>query len=473
MANCSFPKGFLWGSATAAYQVEGAYLQDEKGENIWDRFTNMNNEELKGVNGNVASDHYNKFKEDIALMKEMGHNSYRFSISWSRILPNGTGYVNRKGIDFYNQLIDELIIQNIEPNVTLYHWDLPQPLQDIGGWENRAIIEAFTNFAKICFKEFGDRVKLWVTINEPTYFLFSGYLKGNYPPRARDYKRVAKALHHVMVASASVVKAYRKLQQDGKIGIVHSYEPVYVLEENPENLKAAEIADDIANYCVYDAAAKGYYPKKLMAILQSFMDTSFIELDDLELLKLNTVDFLGVNYYSRHIVQAYHGEETVIVANNTGKRKKGESSKIKIKKLFEVIENPCGNYTKWDMEIFPQGLYDGLLRLKERYNNMPIYITENGVGFHENLENGRINDQYRIDYMNQHILAIKNALDDGTDVRGYYAWSTIDLYSWINGYKKRYGLIYVDYENNCKRIPKDSFYWYKIVAKTNGEILMK
>lgn len=471
MAGITFPEGFLWGSATASYQVEGAYMEDGKGENMWDRFTHINHKRLNGLNGDVASDHYHRYQEDVRLMAEMGHNSYRFSISWNRILPEGTGRINRKGIDFYNKLINELLEHNIEPNVTLYHWDLPQNLQEIGGWENRETIDAFLEYAKICFHEFGDRVKLWVTINEPTYFIYSGYLRGNYPPEAKDFKRAAKALHHVMLASASAVKAYRETGLSGKIGLVHSYEPVYVLEETEENLQAAEIAEEIFNYAIYDPAVKGCYPEKMMALLQKSMDISFIRYSDLKTMRENPVDFLGVNYYSRNIVQAYHGSETELVANNSGERKNGASSKIKAKNLFEVIENPNGVYTRWDMEIFPDGLYEGLLRLKERYNNIPVYVTENGVGLIETIENGKINDKERIDYLEQHVIAMKKAIDANVDLRGYYPWSTMDLYSWINGYRKRYGFIYIDYENNCMRTPKESYYWYKKIAETNGGIL--
>lgn len=473
MAKNTFPEGFLWGSATAAYQVEGAHMEDGKGENMWDRFTKINRTRLNGINADVAADHYHRFREDVRLMAEMGHNSYRFSISWSRILPDGTGHANQKGIEFYSNLINELLQYNIEPNVTLYHWDLPQSLQDIGGWENRETANAFIEYAKVCFREFGDRVKLWVTINEPTYFIYSGYLRGNYPPEAKDFRRAAKALHHVLLASAGAISAYRQTGLDGKIGLVHSYEPVYVLEETEENLKAAEIAEEIYNYAIFDPAVKGTYPAKIMALLQKAMDTSFITSTDLKLMKENPVDFLGVNYYSRNIAQAYDGDETVLVANNSGERKKGTSSKIKAKNLFELIENPNGVYTRWDMEIFPQGLYEGLLRLKDRYGNIPVYITENGVGLIESPVDGTINDQERIDYLEQHVIAMKKAIDAGVDLRGYYPWSTMDLYSWINGYRKRYGFIYIDYENNCRRIPKESYYWYQKIAKSNGGVLFQ
>lgn len=472
MTECTFPEGFLWGSATASYQVEGAYAEDGKGENMWDRFTHANKKRLNGINGDIASDHYHRYQEDVKLMAEMGHNSYRFSISWNRILPEGTGRVNKKGIDFYNNLIRELRDYNIEPNVTLYHWDLPQSLQDIGGWENRDTVDAFLEYVKVCFREFGDRVKLWVTINEPTYFIYSGYLRGNYPPEAKDFRRAAKVLHHVMLANASAVKLYRETGMDGKIGIVHSFEPVYVLEETEDNLQAAEIADEIFNYTILDPALKGKYPEKIITLLQSNMDTSFIKYGDLKIMRENPVDFLGINYYTRNIVQAYSGNETELVANNSGERKKGASSKIRVKNLFEVIENPNGVYTRWDMEIFPDGLYEGLLRLKERYGDIPMYVTENGVGLVEEIVDGIIDDQERIDYLEQHILAMKKAIDVGVDLRGYYPWSTMDLYSWINGYKKRYGFIFVDYENNYRRIPKQSYYWYKKVAQSNGKYLL-
>lgn len=467
-----FPKEFLWGSATASYQVEGGYNEDGRGQSIWDVFTHVPGNSFNDTNGDVASDHYHRYKEDIKLMAEMGHNSYRFSISWPRIFPDGTGKVNQKGIDFYNDLINELLKYNIEPNVTIYHWDLPQALQDIGGWENREIIDAYVEYAKTCFKEFGDRVKLWVTINEPTYSIYSGYLIGNYPPKVKDFKRAVKAIHHVMTASAKAVKEFRTMNLDGKIGIVHAYSPVYVLEETKENLEAAKIAEEIFNYCVYDTAVLGRYPASLLTKVTTAMDISFIKSEDMKLIKENRVDFIGVNYYSRYIVQAYNDDKTELLANNTGERKKG-SSKIRAKGLFEVIEDPNGRYTSWDMEIYPEGLCEGLLKLKERYGNIPFYITENGVGMLDKLINGEINDDERIEYLKEHIVAAKKAIDLGVDLRGYYPWSTMDLYSWVNGYHKRYGFIYIDYENDCKRIPKKSFYWYKKVAKSNGACLFE
>lgn len=467
-----FPNNFLWGSATASYQCEGGYKQDGRGMTIWDEFTHIPGNSFNNTTGDVASDHYNRVDEDIALMKAMGHTSYRFSIAWSRILPTGrTNHINQAGIDFYSDLIDKLLDNGIEPMVTLYHWDLPLSLGQEGSWENRDIIDAFVDYARLCFEQFGDRVKLWTTFNEPTFFVKSGYLIGNYPPQVTDFRRAAIVFHHVMVASALAIKLFREKQIEGVIGVVHAYETIYPKTNSAEDLKAASIADDIYNNIVYDVVVNGVYPKQLYDMLTQKMDVSFIEADA-ELLKSQTVDYIGVNYYSRYVIEHYTGNETVLKQNNTGSI--DNKTQISIAGLFRVVETEGGFISEWDADVYPEGLTDALLRLNKRYNGITMYVTENGIGLREKPdEKGVINDEIRVDFLRNHIKAIHSAIEQGVDVRGYYHWSTMDLYSWVNGYDKRYGLIHVDFENNCYRTPKKSFYEFRNIADSNGQCLFK
>lgn len=470
MSKIEFPQNFLWGSATASYQAEGAYKEDGKGISIWDVYTHIEGNSKNNSNGDVASDHYHKYKEDIKHMKECGQNSYRFSISWPRILPEGRGKINPKGIEFYKNMINECLKNDIKPFVTIYHWDLPQSLQDIGGWENKETAYAFRDFSKILYEELGDKVELWVTFNEPRFFIYSGYLIGNYPPSYNDPQKTIQASYNVMLANAFAIEEFRKSNAKGKIGLVHSFSPVYAISDSKEDRIALRNADNYFNNWVLDTAVKGEFPQDLVDKLNRNYDLSFMNKEDLEIIKNNTVDFIGLNYYARALVKAYTIGETVLKVNNSGKAKQG-SSKIVVKDWFEMVADPKSKFTDWDTEIYPRGLYDGIMMVKERYDNIPIYITENGIGMVEKMVSGKIDDSPRIEFLKLHLIEIHNALSSGADVRGYYVWSTFDLYSWVNGYEKRYGLMYVDYENNNKRIPKKSYHWYKDVINSNGSIL--
>lgn len=463
----TFPQGFLWGSATASYQCEGGWDCDGRGLSMWDSYTHENN--LK--NGDVACDHYHRYREDLALMKEMGHNTYRFSIAWPRILPDDSGRVNEAGVQFYLDLIAECHKLGIEPNVTLYHWDLPDYLQQQGGWENRQTIDAYLAFSRVCFERFGSVVKLWVTINEPTYFTICGYGKGNYPPNVRDLSRMFKALHHVMLASARCAKLFRELRLSGQIGLVHAYEPAYILEDTAANRRARDYADLFYNYCALDPALRGSYDATYLQMLREQFTDSFILPGDAAVLADGVVDFLGVNYYCRTIVQANNKGDTVMVIHNSDNPEENKNDSVRVKDLFEIITNPHARYTAWNMEIYPEGLYEALMMLRERYGNLPMYISENGIGFAEQPTGERVEDDTRIAFLEESLLAAHKAIEQGVDLHGYYVWSTMDLYSWINGYNKRYGLIYIDYENGLRRVPKKSFYWYKRVAESNGAAL--
>ncbi|HIY57218.1 MAG TPA: glycoside hydrolase family 1 protein [Candidatus Tetragenococcus pullicola] len=455
---------FLWGSATASYQCEGAWNEDGRVPSLWDVYLHENQLE----DGDVASDFYHHYKEDIRLMKEGGQTSYRFSISWSRVITDKFGTINPKGIAFYQRVIEECLKNDIEPFVTIFHWDLPDYLEKEGGWLNRSTVDAYLNLCRVLFDKFGDKVRLWATFNEPRYYVFSGYFIGNYPPAVHDAQKTAQASYYMMLANAKAIQLYRKMKQTGEIGIVHSYGPIYGVDDSSETKQAMRDADNYYNNWVLDPAILGIFPKDLLEkLISSGIDLSFIQENDSQIFKENTVDFIGLNYYARVIIAPYKEGETVLSVNNSGKSAKG-SSKIVVKDWFEqLFDLPDAEYTDWDVEIFPQGLYEGILMVHEKYN-IPIYITENGVGVYEDVDHP-IEDNYRIEFLNDHIDAILRSKKDGADVRGYYVWSTMDLYSWKNGTEKRYGLVAVDFNNQCSRKPKKSYYWYKKVCDSNGK----
>jgi beta-glucosidase len=458
---------FLWGSATASYQCEGAWDEGGRVPSLWDIYLHKNNLE----NGDNASNHYHCYKEDIRMMKEGGHKSYRFSLSWPRIIKNKEGEINREGVKFYHNIIDECLKNGIEPFVTIFHWDLPQYWEDEGGWTKREVCDAYVDFAKVCFQEFGQKVKYWTTFNEPRYYVFSGYLIGNYPPGLNDIPKTIEASFYMMLANAKTVQLFKRLGINGKIGIVHSYSPIYGVDNRLETKIAMRKADNYFNNWILDTAIIGEPPMDMLATLNKKYDLSYMKEEDFNIIRENTVDFIGLNYYARALIKPYTSGESIFRINNEGKKAKG-TSKVVVKGWFEqVFDNPDSQYNEWDMEIFPEGLYEGIMRAYKKYR-IPIYITENGTAFYEDVAGvDSVNDQGRIHFLNSHINAILQAIEDGAEVLGYYVWSTMDLYSWKNGYEKRYGLIGVDFENNYERKPKASYYWYKKVCETNGDII--
>lgn len=454
---------FLWGGATASYQCEGGWQEGGRVESMWDVYLHENHLE----NGDVASDHYHRFREDIRMMKEGGQNSYRFSLAWPRIIKNREGEVNQEGVDFYNRLIDACLEYGITPMVTIFHWDLPQYLEEKGGWLNRDTCVAYTHYAKVCFDRFGDRVKLWATFNEPRYYTNSGYLIGNYPPGHQDIQETVTASYYMMLASAMAVEVFRTGGYDGQIGIVHSFSPVYTTDTSVESAIARRFADNFYNNWILDTAAIGEIPGDLLGELKKTCDLSMMTPEDLAVIRRNRVDYLGLNYYARVMVKPYESGVTTLIVNNQGKKAKGTSQTI-IKGWFEQVRPESSRYTEWDTEIFPEGLYEGIRQVWNKYH-LPIYITENGIGLYEDTSVKRVEDDDRIEFMDMHIAAVLKAKEGGCDVRGYYAWSPFDLYSWKNGTEKRYGLVAIDYENGLERRPKKSYYWYKDVIETDGK----
>lgn len=466
-----FKNDFLWGSASAAYQVEGGFDADGKGESVWDVYTKIPGTTFKGTNGNVAVDHYNRYKEDVALMKEMGLKAYRFSISWPRIYPKGKGEINEAGLKFYSDLIDELLKNDIEPVVTIYHWDLPQALMDeYGGWESREIIEDFNNYCITLFNEFKDRVKYWVTLNEQNIFIKFGYEFAMHPPAVKGLKRMYNANHIASLANAKAIDSFRKIIKDGMIGPSFAYSPAYYNSPNPEDVLAGENSEELNSNWWLDVYCKGEYPKLGWKYLEREGLAPEIKEGDIELLKLGKPDFMGVNYY-----QTGNYEENPIDGVGSGNfntsGKKGTTKESGIPGVYKTVKNKYLETTDWDWTIDPEGLRVALRRITSRYD-MPILITENGLGAFDKLEGDEIHDEYRIAYLEAHVKACKEAITDGVNLLGYCTWSFTDLLSWLNGYQKRYGFVYVDRDENeggsLNRYKKDSFYWYKDIIKTNG-----
>lgn len=464
-----FPHDFLFGAATAAYQVEGAYNEDGKGVSNWDVFSKIEGKTFEGTNGDVAVDHYHRYKEDIKLMAEMGLESYRFSIAWTRIIPNGDGKINQKGIDFYNSLIDECLKYGIVPFVTLYHWDLPQSLEQNGGWLNKNTCKAFEHYAQICFESFGDRVKHWITFNETVVFCKLGYILGTHPPGiVNDIKKYFQALHNVFVTHAKVVNSYKKLNQYGEIGITHVFNPAYAVDDSDENKMAENYANNMETYWFYDPILKGKYTEFVLDILNKNGNMFEITEEEKQILleAAPKNDFIGLNYYQPMRVALNKSNEKL---DSAMKSSTGAAGNVSYDGYYKTVICDNLEYTKWGWEISPQGFLDGLRTLKNRYGNIKIYITENGLGDEDPIIEGEILDIPRIKFIEKHLQALKTAISESINIKGYFAWSAIDLLSWLNGYKKQYGFIYVDHKNDFQRKKKASFYWYKDIISTRGE----
>ncbi|MCA9766477.1 MAG: glycoside hydrolase family 1 protein [Carnobacterium sp.] len=464
-----FPEKFLIGAASASYQVEGAWDEDGKGVSNWDVFSKIDGKTYQGTNGDVAVDHYHRYKEDIALMAEMGLESYRFSIAWTRLYPNGDGVLNQKGLDFYNAIIDECLKNNIIPFVTLYHWDLPQELESNGGWTNVRTLRAFEQYADTCFKAFGDRVKHWITFNETVIFSRHGYVFGAHPPgRLNDFKNYYQVLHHVFLTHAKVVLNFKQSGYQGDIGITHVFNPAFPADDKQSSKEAADHANMYDTFFFYDPILKGTYPEYVLTQLKEKGYDFILSKEDQATLKeaapLN--DFIGINYYQpmRVITNESKGSREMTREASTG-----GAGAVSYDGVYQTVKIPTHSYTKWGWEISPEALLDGMHLLKEHYGDIPIYITENGLGDEDPIIEGEIKDTARIDYIEKHLHFVKKGISEDLNIQGYFAWSVIDLLSWLNGYKKQYGFIYVDHDNNLDRKKKDSFYWYQEVIATRGE----
>lgn len=466
-----FSKDFLFGAASASYQVEGAWNEDGKGISNWDVFSKIPGKTFEGTNGDVAVDHYHRYKEDIKLMAEMGLESYRFSVSWPRIIPNGTGEVNPKGIEFYNNIIDECLKYGIVPFVTLYHWDLPQVLEEKGGWLNKDTVDAFVNYAEVCYKAFGDRVKHWITFNETVVFCSLGYLAGAHPPAiVGDVNKYFQATHNVFLAHAKAIELYKSLKQYGEIGITHVFSPAFSVDEKEENILAAKHANELELNWFYDPILKGEYPKYVVDNLSKNGITIDWTDSELEIIKnaADKNDFIGLNYYQPQRVMKNNLDDSL---ERNRENSTGAPGNPSFDGFYKTVKMKDKKYTKWGWEISPEAFLDGLRMLKDRYGDVKIYITENGLGDEDPIIDGEIVDIPRIKFIETHLRAVKNAIKEGINIKGYYAWSVIDLLSWLNGFKKQYGFIYVDHNDNLNRKKKSSFYWYKNIIETRGEYI--
>lgn len=471
----TMPKDFLWGSASAAYQIEGAYNEDGKGLSNWDEFVKIPGKTYKETTGELAVDHYHRFKEDVALMAEMGLKTYRFSISWSRIFPEGKGEVNQAGLKFYEDLIDECLKQNVEPMVTLYHWDLPQALEaEYGGWESPQVVDDFVHYATYVFNAFKGKVNYWITINEQNIFTNFGWMNGMHPPgKFNEEKLYYQVNHHVFLAHAKTVLAFKEIMPEGKIGASFAYSPSYALDCKPINAMAKMDFDNLKNYWWMDVYAYGRYPRSAYTYLEKKGVAPVVTTEDASILKeaARLIDFIGVNYYQTSVVEynPLDGVTQFAEMNTTGKKGSGQ-----ITGEPGVYKNPPNPYlatTDWDWTIDPSGLRFACKEITSRYD-LPIVISENGLGaFDEKTGENEIHDDYRIAYLNAHIYELMKAVEEGSEVWAYCTWSFTDLLSWLNGYQKRYGFVYVDRDEeggSLDRYKKDSYYWYQEVIRTNG-----
>ncbi|HBV77527.1 MULTISPECIES: glycoside hydrolase family 1 protein [Vibrio] len=472
----AFQDDFLWGSASAAYQIEGGASLDGKGPSIWDTYSRIAGNTFKNTTGEVAIDFYHKFEEDIELMKEMGLNAYRFSVSWSRVMADGRT-VNPKGVEFYHKVIDKLIEAGVEPILTVYHWDLPQALQDeYAGWESREIIKDFTAFCELLYKEYGKKVKYWVTLNEQNIFTGLGYVQKLHPPKVSDYQRFINANHIASLANASAIKLFRDMGIEGQVGPSFAYGPTYAKSEKPEDVIAMENAQEIENFLWMDVYAKGEYPRIGLKLLENLGIKVDFQPGDKALLKAGVCDFMGLNYYqSATFIDPNQKQDNVQAGNAAQVSVVSEVKEIPTQKLYARADNDYLKMTDWNWAIDPNGLRVSLRRITSRYG-VPILISENGLGAFDTLtEDGKVHDDYRINFLKEHVQAIEAAIDDGCEVLGYCTWSFQDLFSWLNGYAKRYGFVYVDRdeesEKELKRYKKDSFYWYQKVIESNGKEL--
>ena len=431
---------FTWGVATSSYQIEGAANEGGRGSSIWDTFSRVPGAIINGDNGDVACDHYHRYEEDLDLIKWLGVNAYRFSIAWPRVMPQGTGAINQAGIDFYDRLIDGALERGITPWPTLYHWDLPQALQDRGGWNNRECSLWFAEYAHIMAEKFGDRVKNWTTLNEPFCSAWLGYLYGVMAPGIKDLQTAINASHHLLLGHGLAAQAIRDVSRDLRVGIVLNLTPAIALRDNAEDKAASVLADGFDNRWFADPIFKASYPKD---IIEAFgLDVPIIG-NDLSIISTPT-DFLGMNFYFRQTV-AFDEKSTPL-------------------KYRQVTPNVERTFMGW--EVHAPTLTELLLRFSSEYKPNEIFITENGSAWDDQLTDGKVEDKNRVSYLERHLEALFAAKAKGAPVNGYFAWSLLDNFEWAYGYGKRFGLVYVDYPTQ-KRIPKSSAHYYRQRIKEN------
>jgi len=433
-----FPKEFLWGVSTSSYQIEGAVKEDGRGESIWDRFCHTSGKIQDGHTGDLGCDHYHRYKEDIQLMADLGVNTYRFSIAWPRVIPTGDGDVNPKGLDFYERLVDELLKAGIKPFATLYHWDLPQVLQDRGGWANRDTAYAFARYYGVVVDRLGDRISDWITHNEPWCMSFLGYQLGIHAPGVQDLQTALQASHHLLLSHGLAVKEIRAASpQPAKVGAALNHNPASPYSDSPADVAAAIRYDGYFNRWFLDPLAGKGYPQDIWKYYGDIVPT--IEPGDLEIIAEPT-DFLGINYYERECVEDYP---------------EGNPPQTR-RHVDDAVSRTA------DRDVYPQGLFELLDRLTKEYPNLaPFYVTENGANFPDVIsEDGKVHDPGRSKFLEVHFEQALRAINAGIDLRGYCVWSLMDNFEWNLGYNGRYGIVYTDFET-LERTPKDSALWFK------------
>lgn len=433
----SNPPSLVWGVATSSYQIEGAAFEDGRSPSIWDTFCRIPGKVLNGDTGDVACDHYHRWQDDLDLIKGLGVDAYRFSVAWPRVMPGGVGAVNEAGLDFYESLVDGLLARGLQPYCTLYHWDLPQVLEDAGGWVNRDTAFAFAEYADALSGRLGDRVVSYATLNEPWCSAYLGYANGHHAPGYKDLKMSLQATHHLLLAHGLALPVLRQNTPGAEHGIVLNLKQIYPESESPEDRAAAERFDGFHNLLYLEPLFRGRYPQGLWDDLSGYAPV--IKEGDLDIMSA-PLDFLGVNYYTPEFVE--HAPE-------------GEWPNAR------SVEHPEAEKTAMGWEVYPQGLTDLLLRVNKDYG-VPLYVTENGAAYPDpdKLAGDELRDEARVDYYQRHLKAVQNALEQGVDVRGYFAWSLLDNFEWAFGYEKRFGIVHVDFETQ-QRTLKDSAKWYR------------
>jgi beta-glucosidase len=442
MPTVEFPKGFVWGCATSSYQIEGAWNEDGKGASIWDRFCHAPGNIKDGDTGDVACDHYHRYPEDVALMKELGLNAYRFSVSWPRIFPQGKGQVNEKGLDFYSRLVDELLGAGITPFPTMYHWDLPQALQDEGGWDNRDTAQHFADYCATVVDRLGDRVKRWLIFNEPWVFTVIGHLAGVHPPGLRDSDLMLRTTHIANIAQGLAARAMRATGKVEELGTAFNMAGIYPASDSAEDRAAAERVHAFNNVWFLEPALKGRYPDAYPDGLDP--ERLGVRPGDMETIK-TPHDFIGINLYTR-----------TVIAHNP------DEPNLKVR----YVMPPDADITDFGTEAYPEAIHWAIMRIWNDYR-LPIYITENGCSYGDAPdEKGVVNDDRRVRYLQGYIGQVGRAIQEGADVRGYYQWSLMDNFEWSFGYSQRFGIVYTDYPTQ-RRIIKKSGYWYRDLIAAN------
>ncbi len=445
----SFPKDFLWGTATASYQIEGAFDKDGKGKSIWDTFTHTPGKIKNNENGDTAVDHYHRYKEDIGLMSDIKLNSYRFSLAWTRLIPDGTGAINQKGIDFYSKVIDECLEKNIEPFITLYHWDLPQALQNNGGWANRDLSDIFADYSEVVIKNYGDRCKNFITFNEPAVFTIFGYVDGYMAPGYKDLNKYFASVHHVNLAHGKALKSMRSINKDLNLGCTLNMAPCIPATKSEEDKHATKLFDTYWNRSFADPMYLGKYPDLLIKDV-----SKYIREKDMEIINQKN-DFIGLNHYQHYRIKADD--------NNLLKARGAFNDELPF-----GLEDKNIKLTLMGWEIVPEAYYDQIMDLKNNYGNPNIYLTENGAAYPDKIdENGEINDIDRIDYFKKYLDAVHKAINDGAKVKSYFAWTFMDNFEWALGFEKRFGIVHVDFKT-LKRTPKKSYFFFKDLVENNS-----